>query len=393
MSLSTLEHEGILPDKRLPAEAERLVTAVISDGEEMERLAPEWQSLADRCAYATVFQTYEWNAIWWRHYGRGFGRRLYLLTVREGVEGRLVGLAPLMASFWYGTPLRRLSFVGTGASDYLDLLALPGYEQGVVDAFHEHLRHVGGWQVADLQQMRDGGLLRHYPPSSDSGLICRDVDGEPCPYLVLPADWETLARQLGKKTRANINYYERALRKVHDVEFSVVSRPEALDGELARLFELHQRRWNKRWLPGVFGNGRVQKFHHDIAQALLERGWLRLFVLRLDGRTEASLYCFAFGDRLCYYQGGFEPDLAKWSLGTVLTAHAIQSAIRGGRAVFDFLRGDEPYKAKWTQTTRLNRRRLLTRRGRLNWGTLAGRIVDCETRVERRAKAWARSRK
>src|SRR5947209_17193685 len=81
-------------------------------------LRTEWNALLDRCERATVFQTWEWNQAWWRAFGRG--KRLRLLEVRDG--GELVGLAPLYISQHLGTPLLRLAFVGTGASDYLDLL-------------------------------------------------------------------------------------------------------------------------------------------------------------------------------------------------------------------------------------------------------------------------------
>ena len=173
------------------------------------------------------------------------------------------------------------------------------------------------------------------------------------------------------------------------MEIGPVADESALDDEMTRLFELHQRRWNQRWLPGVFGGRRVQQFHRVVARALLDRDHLRLFTLKLDGETQACLYCFAFGDRLCYYQGGFEPTLAKLSLGTVLTAHALQSALGEHRAVFDFLRGDEPYKAKWTGKSQTNTRRLLTR-ARTPFGPLARTAQRVEHGLERRAKAWMR---
>ncbi|MDQ2800454.1 MAG: GNAT family N-acetyltransferase, partial [Armatimonadota bacterium] len=354
-------------------------------------LEREWQELAAACPTATVFQTWEWNAAWWGRFGRVPGRRLRLVIFRAS-DGALVGLAPLMTSFWYGTALRRLSFVGTGASDYLDALAAPGWEDAVAHALYAHLQHTGGWQVADFQQLRVGSLLRERRPSLGTGLACLDVSGEPCPYLALPGDWDSLLRGLGKKTRANVNYYDRALGKVYVVEAAPISDEAELDGEMTRLFELHQRRWNQRWLPGVFSGRRVQAFHREAARALLRQGWLRLFALRLDGVTQASLYCFAYGDRLCYYQGGFEPTLAKLSLGTVLTARAMQSAIGEGRAVFDFLRGDEPYKAKWTGASHANLRRLVTRQG-TPFEALMRRAQGWEEQAERRAKAWMRRKK
>ncbi len=349
-------------------------------------LEAEWRALAAACPAATVFQTWEWNAAWWKHFGRVPGRALRVVTFRDAA-GTLVGLAPLMTAFWYATPLRRLSFLGTGTSDYLDILALPGREQEAARALYEYLEASRGWQIADFQQLREGSLLRQYAPAEGSTLTVLDVPGEACPFLALPGSWEMLIQGLGKKTRANIGYYDRGLQKVYRVEADPVQDPNALDDEMSRLFDLHQRRWNQRWLPGVFGGKRVQAFHRDAARRLLERGWLRLFSLKLDGTTQASLYCFAFGDRMCYYQGGFEPTLSRLSLGTVLTARAMQTAIAEGRDVFDFLRGDEPYKAKWTGASRANLRRIVTRT-QSPATAMARQAAVWEDTIERRGKEW-----
>ena len=357
---------------------------------EMAALEPEWQRLASFCPAATVFQTYEWNAAWWKHFGNRQGRRLRVVTFRDPA-GALVGLAPLMTSFWYATPLRRLSFLGTGTSDYLDVLAAPGWEQQVAGSLYGYLEKTGGWQIADFQQLREGSFLREHQPPETSRLTVQDVLGEACPYLPLPETWEQLLQGLGKKTRANVGYYDRALSKVYEVAAGPVTDEAELDDELTCLFELHGRRWNQRWLPGVFAGKRVQAFHRDVARRLLKQNWLRLFYLRLDGVTQASLYCFGYGDRLCYYQGGFEPTLARLSLGTVLTARAIQSAIAEDRNVFDFLRGDEPYKAKWTGQSRHNLRRLVTRRSPFT--LLARQSQKWEEQIERRGKAWMRRKK
>jgi CelD/BcsL family acetyltransferase involved in cellulose biosynthesis len=358
---------------------------------DLAALETEWQRLASVCPDTTIFQTYEWNAAWWRHFGRVPGRRLWIITFRDP-DGALVGLAPLMTSFWYATSLRRLSFLGTGTSDYLDVLAAPGWEQQVSESLYSFLESQGGWQIADFQQLREGSVFRRYPPPAGSRLNFLNVPGEACPFLPLPPSWEMLQQGLGKKTRANVGYYDRALQKVYDVKIGPVTDEAVLNDELTRLFELHGRRWNQRWLPGVFAGKRVQAFHRDAARRLLGKGWLRLFSLRLDGETQASLYCFSYGKRLCYYQGGFEPTLARLSLGTVLTARAMQAAIAEQHEVFDFLRGDEPYKAKWTTASRANLRRLVTR-SRTPWTLLAAQAQKLETQIEQRGKAWMRRKK
>ena len=358
---------------------------------EMDALEPEWQRLASVCPAATVFQTFEWNRAWWRQFGDRQGRRLRLVTFRDP-DGTLVGLAPLMTSFWYATPLRRVSFLGTGTSDYLDVLAAPGREPEVAERLYHYLESAGGWQIADFQQLRVGSAFRQYLPDAAHELTVLDAPGEACPFLPLPPTWAELLQGLGKKTRANVGYYDRALSKVYEVEIGPVTDEAALDGELSRLFELHARRWNQRWLPGVFAGRRVQAFHRDAARRLLRQGWLRLFALKLDGETQASLYCFRYGGRLCYYQGGFEPTLARLSLGTVLTARAMQAAVAEDCTVFDFLRGDEPYKAKWTDRSQVNLRRLVTRSG-TPFTLLVRQAQKAEAAIEERGKAWMRRKK
>src|SRR5206468_3397596 len=120
-----------------------------------------------------------------------------------------------------------------------------------------------------------------------------------------------------------------------------------LDAEMTAFFDLHARRWRSRWQPGVLFGRRIQQFHRAAARGLLEEGSLRLHALRLDGRTVASLYCFAQAGVGYYYLGGFDPDLARRSVGTLLTAHAMEEAVREGCREFDFLRGREPYKYRW----------------------------------------------
>ena len=276
-----------------------------------------------------------------------------MVTFRDA-DGALVGLAPLMTSFWYATALRRLSFLGTGTSDYLDVLAAPGWEDAVAESLYGYLEHAGGWQIADFQQLREGGFLRERRPAEGGRLASFDAPGEPCPYLALPSAWDMLLQGLGKKTRANIGYYDRALHKVYAVEAGPVTDEAELDDELTTCSSCTSAAGTSAGCRAYSEGGACRRSTGTPPGGCSARGWLRLFSLRLDGLTQASLYCFAYGDRLCYYQGGFEPTLARLSLGTVLTARAMQTAIAEGRQVFDFLRGDEPYKAKWTGAARVN---------------------------------------
>ena len=310
---------------------------------EFSALELPWKTLAATSERATLFQTWEWSAAWWQHNRRG--KRLLALVCEE--NGVCVGLAP----FFNVAGVLRL--VGTGGSDYLDLLTLPGHEAEVAAAVASWLVSNKKWLWADLQQLAPDAVALGLP-----GAAC--WPGETCPYLPLASTYEAFLKTLGKKLRQNIGYYERSMAKTHTLELRLATQGTLAD-DLSAFFTLHQLRWRGRWMPGAFASHAARAFHTDAARSLLESGNLRLHTLRLDRKPVAALYCFHKGSTTYYYLGGFDPALSKLSPGTVLTAKAIQHAIEAdGATTFDFLRGDEGYKYRWGAQDRYNQRISLT---------------------------------
>src|SRR5439155_184650 len=82
--------------------------------------------------------------------------------------------------------------------------------------------------------------------------------------------------------------------------------------------------------------------YDDVSRSGLELGWLRLFILRLDGRPAAALHGYQYGGVFSFYQAGFDPAFAKQSVGLVTMALAIKSAIEEGADEYDLLHGAEP---------------------------------------------------
>ena len=74
---------------------------------------------------------------------------------------------------------------------------------------------------------------------------------------------------------------------------------------------------------------------------------LRLYGIERHGRITAVQLGFLHRRRAFAYAGGFDPEDAQVSLGTLLTAHAIMEAQREGCRWFDFLKGDEAHKLSW----------------------------------------------
>jgi CelD/BcsL family acetyltransferase involved in cellulose biosynthesis len=363
----------------------------VRDPNGLAGLREAWDDLVERSERATIYQTWEWNEAWWEAFRRG--KRLRLLLLKR--EGALVGIAPLYSSRHLGTPLRRLAFLGTGAADYLDVITTDAEADAVCAALLEHIQHSRVHDLADLQQLRPNAYLREYAERPERAHAARRslhlVPMEPCPFIPLEATYEATIARLGKKMRSNIGYYDRLLTRTYEDARITLAGPEELVAGMAALFELHQKRWNARLLPGVLGGAKTQSFHARVAERFQERGWLRLHLTHADGRAVAALYCFHYRNRCYYYLGGFAPDLAKFSLGTVLTARAMRQAIDEGCEIFDFLRGAEPYKYRWQPEEAFNAR-LLVQRPRSIRARALLRLNHFERFVEHRAKEFAERR-
>lgn len=335
----------MLPEVMSDLETEELTTA-----EALEALRPAWAELWAHCPSATPFQSPAWLLPWWKHVGQG---ELWAVAVRR--SGRLVGLAPL---YVYPDPergVRKVFLLGIGLSDYLDALALPGFEEEVAARVFACLdRNRGRWDRCDLQQLRRGSpLLAGVAPADWS-----DTTGEQevCPALALRGAGGEAA--IPASFLKKLNYYRHRSEQEGDIRIE-----RAQEDNFEELFEallrLHRARWTDQNLPGMLADEALQRFHREAARGLLDGSVLRLYGYRLDGRIVASLYGLQHRERTYYYLSGFDPALSELSLGHQIVHHAIEEAAREGARAFDFLRGSESYKYDWGAENRVNYRRRL----------------------------------
>lgn len=319
---------------------------------QLERLAAEWSELLAASRSDCLFLTPEWLLAWWRHLRDG--RRPALYAVR-GEGGRLAALAPFAAvRSPHLLPPQRLAFPGTATvgADYLDVVVRTGDEEAL-EALADQLDR--DRPLLELERVpREGSAAARLADLLERrGWQRLERVTDVCPWIDLEGvSWDGYVAGLGSSHRANLR---RRLRKLHErfeVRLERVATEAALDRALDALLDLHERRWSGRGGSDALGGPAVVGFHREIARAALGRGWLRLYVLHLDGRPAAALYGFLRGDRFLFYQSGFDPDFADLSVGLVIMGLAIREAIAEGAREYDLLHGDEPYKFLWAGRSR-----------------------------------------
>jgi len=169
---------------------------------------------------------------------------------------------------------------------------------------------------------------------------------ESSPYLRFAGNWEEYLASRSRNFRDQARRRERKLRREHDVVFRLGDDPDRLDDDLSTLIRLHEMRWEGDEDTRAFA-GEREALHRDFARRALERGWLRLWLLELDGEPVAAWYGFRFGGAEWFYQSGRDPARDDLSVGFVLMVHTIRSALDDGMQTYHLLRGGEEYKARF----------------------------------------------
>jgi CelD/BcsL family acetyltransferase involved in cellulose biosynthesis len=296
-----------------------------------------WNGLVARAATAVPFLTWEFQTTWWRVLGGG---PLHLLGVQDG-SGEWVGALPLHEADAAddGPALRIVG--GTDVADYLDIVAAAGDAEPVWKALLLALAGASP-PALDLRPVPAASPTVALLPAlaEGSGRTCRVTVDERCPVIELPESWDAYLARLSGKDRHELR---RKLRRADAAGARVeVGRTAAVVGALMDDFlALHRK---SKVGKSRFMDERMEVFFREMGAAMAAAGWAALWLLRLEARPAAALFCFEYAGTVGLYNSGFDPDVRAASPGVVLIARTIEDAIARGFRRYDFLRGDEPYK-------------------------------------------------
>src|SRR5439155_3505496 len=199
----------------------------------------EWEELLRSSASDVVFMTWQWQSLWWKHFGAGQGCKLHLLALRDE-RGALVGIAPLYVASeplpppeeyregeerpeGEGPPVRVVRIVGgIDIADYLDVIAPADKLPVVWAAVFAYLNDLRGeWDVIDFHSLPEWSPSRELVPrlAHEWDLDARTFPEDVSPVLALPGDFETYLMSLRKKDRHELRRKVRKLEGRDDVRW------------------------------------------------------------------------------------------------------------------------------------------------------------------------------
>lgn len=320
---------------------------------EMAALSASWEALQAGAVITSVFETFDWQHLWWQSYGRGHALRVMVATAGDAVVGILPVYVHTVSMLRY--PVRLLRFVGTGGDtspDDLGPILAVGGEVEAARALAEAVLRLPGWDVLLLADMNPS-----CPFTSAIAAVARDAQlrtltgrSERIAYVDLAPTWDAYTQALSSHRRKRIRYIRKNFGRGQPTRFFVWDDPATLEKGFDSLVRLHHKRWNRIGQRHAFSSPEYLAFHRAVMDACLARDRLRLYCLELSGQIVAAQYCYKFRNAVYVMQTGFDPDFS--DAGQVLLSHMVEHAIGEGHKVLDFLRGDHAYKEHFAASER-----------------------------------------
>jgi CelD/BcsL family acetyltransferase involved in cellulose biosynthesis len=328
---------------------------IISESNEFESLSEVWDSLLRKSGDGNpVYLTHEWLSTWWKHFGER--RKLNVVLIEK--EGQTIGIVPLMRTeYRIGLfKIRVLETIGSLNCNHMGVIS-SGHGEEAVSAFLSYLGEelAEGESVLRVAWVPDDcdflNLLRRCISVSSNNLIMQEKVKTLAPYIALPSTWDEYFCSLSQNRRHMLRRKLRSLEKAHSVEFRQYTG-DSLGIMLSRFIDLHERRWQSAHVKGVFSEPKMEAFYRDIATQFVKKGWLHFSCLVVDGEIASAEYAFVYNHKFYCTTSARDIDYAKYNVGHLHQMFLIKYAIEKGLREFDFLRGNEPYKFHWTESSR-----------------------------------------
>jgi CelD/BcsL family acetyltransferase involved in cellulose biosynthesis len=296
----------------------------------VDEVREEWAALAE--ASGNPFLTPEWCEAWLEHIGLDF--RLLLFAARRE-DGSLAAIVPLVVT--EGRYVRKARFLGFGPANELGPVARPAEREDAEAVLRQALESTRReWDVFLGEYLLGKGWTHRVGGT----LVGRKENP------VVRGSWASWDDYLASRSagfRQELRRKERRLAE-RGLAYRMISEPSELESALDVLFDLHRARWGdhaSRWFAGH------ESFQRAFSRTALERGWLRLCILELDGRPAAAYHGFRFGEAEWSYQFGRDPSEEASSVGLVIAAHAVRRSLEEGAVEFRLGPGGQPYKVRF----------------------------------------------
>ncbi|EKE02067.1 MAG: hypothetical protein ACD_20C00429G0004 [uncultured bacterium] len=330
---------------------------VVREENEFLALKSDWDRLANELVAVTKF---DWAYKWWNHFK---GKNELNILVAE-TDGRIIGIAPLYIENTKALkfiPFRKLRFLGGDLTDFVDFLVEQRYQRELI------FRHLLDYALNGLDyDFVDFGQINSDYPNFDLWQIYAECTSSKFNihrenHKIKLSDfgsYEAYMHQLSKNNKRNMRYrINKIVKDRINLEYVFKSNITEEDIEiiskinLKRQKFLHEKGDQKRFC--YFLNQQKLKFIKDyFCSNNLDTKMLAY--IKFNDVIVAYDLILLSENTFSLWNGAFDSDYEIYSPSKFLLTELIRYAFEREYEYFDFMRGSDSYKLKWTNRRAFN---------------------------------------
>lgn len=146
--------------------------------------------------------------------------------------------------------------------------------------------------------------------------------------------------QLPSKLRNLLLRRKRRLERDAEMDIQIIESPSAVTDALRAYWQVYDNSWK--------ANEPYKGFIDLLARRFAEQGWLRLGLLRVNGRPAAAQMWFVYQGTASIFKLAYDESFKSRSVGSILTMELMRHVIDTDKvSQVDYLIGNEEYKQSW----------------------------------------------
>ena len=342
-----------LPGHTMELEGQRYTLHMMREESDWPGLEARWDELLLATPEHTVFQSYAYQRLWWRHFG-GDGELFIVLIVQNGT---VQGIAPLQirTKSYFGRYCRQLSFIGSRWEVDRPTFLFPTGRSALIRVLAGFLaQRSARWDTCELHEQRTDSEGLHCLEHAFRGLgyvVGRSRDSN-CPYLELRGSWTDFLAGKSQNFRKNLKTAGRKLGEAGDLQYRVYDSPADALEQLETYRDIEARSWKAGELVGVSRDNDYFAFYRELAEVFGRKRAFSVRLLTVNGKAIAGTFGLAHDGVYYSLQIAHDREFSRCSPGTYLEALEMEECFRHGYREYEFLGGFLNNKSRWTSTSR-----------------------------------------
>ena len=309
-----------------------------------------WSELVDRSPTSDIFQTYEWLTSWLDCFWKD--RPIRFLFLRE--RDRLVGVAPLLndpsgavgcrnsVALPVNAHVRRLDFLHAGEP------------RAVLDTVIRHLRRTDPrLRLIFKQNLVSSPIAAQM---EDAGrpfwMACSRMALRSSPIIRIDSDWDTFLASRSSHTRSELRRKVRRLERDSKPQWQIVTGLDQCDRAMDDVMAIEENSWKEDHGTSFTAGDGLGRFYRDVARRFAEAGWLKLHLLRIDGKPVAHIFGAEFRREYFAIKTSYDASYREASPGVVLFQYALRDAFERKLTAFDLLGEESRWKNELANDSR-----------------------------------------